>query len=526
LARFRYASQEEKRETFSLGIHPGLWDACAQVYFSAFSKEIPPNVSYMMVRWKDFVADSQQMPEEPLWCHVELWENPGKDGLIRGKFHVFDRQGRFVAAECEMKPIREDMFRLMADMDKTGLEKHDRRKAGLKPALQDGDPQAVLQQYLHQKIAAILQMPLSELDIKEPLSNLGMDSLVALELRTAAEKDMGIEIPLEELIQGTSIVNLTETILLKQLHHEECSAETHKRLLETQSLASLHPSEKAGDISAEKTERDLWFAHRKVNPESKLRLFCLPYGAGGASLFRSWQEKLPDDVEVCPIQLTGRENRIKSKPVENIAELTDMLELVLKPELDRPYAFYGHSMGALIAFQLACRLQSCAVRPAHLFVGGFASPAMPNPYLARIIASFRDMGFQGIPNPREVSRLSEKEIEALREKIREMRRDISATGNISQFSILNSQFFADMKIVESYVHQEGELLGLPVTAFHGKDDSCVSLNETEAWKSLTAAAFNLHILQGDHFFLHEKQSQEKMLTIIAEELTPLLKFRN
>ncbi|OQX05350.1 MAG: hypothetical protein BWK80_52280, partial [Desulfobacteraceae bacterium IS3] len=107
-----------------------MWDACAQAFFSAFSKEISPNASYMMVRWKDFVADSQQIPEEPLWCHVELWENPGKDSLIRGKFHVFDRQGRFVAAagECEMKPIREDMFRLMADMDKTGLEKHDRRK--------------------------------------------------------------------------------------------------------------------------------------------------------------------------------------------------------------------------------------------------------------------------------------------------------------------------------------------------------------------------------------------------------------
>src|SRR4051794_21932580 len=91
-----------------------------------------------------------------------------------------------------------------------------------------------------------------------------------------------------------------------------------------------------------------WVAHYQPNPHARLRLFCFPYAGGAASIFRNWQQSLPAGVEIFPVQLPGRENRFKQPPFTSLALLVETLAHVLNPYLDLPFAFFGHSMGALI----------------------------------------------------------------------------------------------------------------------------------------------------------------------------------
>src|SRR5205807_1716438 len=101
----------------------------------------------------------------------------------------------------------------------------------------------------------------------------------------------------------------------------------------------------------------LWLPSLGKHPQGCLRLFCFPYAGGGASLFRSWSERLPPEIEVCPVQLPGRETRISEQPFSQLGALLDPLMHILLPHLDRPYALFGHSMGALISFELARMLR-------------------------------------------------------------------------------------------------------------------------------------------------------------------------
>src|SRR5687768_10798540 len=94
-----------------------------------------------------------------------------------------------------------------------------------------------------------------------------------------------------------------------------------------------------------------WIAYTRPNPHARLRLFCFPYAGGGASIFRRWSDELPPSVEVCPVQLPGRENRLREPPFTRIDPLVRALAHALRPNLNRPFALFGHSMGALIGFE-------------------------------------------------------------------------------------------------------------------------------------------------------------------------------
>lgn len=92
-----------------------------------------------------------------------------------------------------------------------------------------------------------------------------------------------------------------------------------------------------------------WLAFHVPAPASWVRLFCLPHAGGSASLFRTWQAELGQDIEVCPVQLPGRENRLREPPLRALPDVIAPLVDVLAKHTDKPYALFGHSMGALLA---------------------------------------------------------------------------------------------------------------------------------------------------------------------------------
>jgi surfactin synthase thioesterase subunit len=124
--------------------------------------------------------------------------------------------------------------------------------------------------------------------------------------------------------------------------------------------------------------RSRWVQVSRARPGARLRLVCLPPAGGGASRYRGWPALLPDDVEVVSVQLPGRENRFNEQPIESMEELVDQLVEGLASYLTRPFALFGHSMGALIAFELIRRLRPSGVAPVHLFASGCRAPHLPS----------------------------------------------------------------------------------------------------------------------------------------------------
>ena len=119
-----------------------------------------------------------------------------------------------------------------------------------------------------------------------------------------------------------------------------------------------------------------WLAYREVNPRARVRMFCFPYAGGGASAYRGWAGPLPPDVEVCPVQLPGREGRLRDAPFDHPEPLVQALADALQPYFQGlPFVFFGHSMGAMLGFELARELRRRGQSlPLHLFVSGRRAP--------------------------------------------------------------------------------------------------------------------------------------------------------
>lgn len=239
-----------------------------------------------------------------------------------------------------------------------------------------------------------------------------------------------------------------------------------------------------------------WLTNYCRNPGASLRLFCFPYAGGGASVFRTWGESLPASVEVCPVELPGRETRLKEAPFTRLVSLVDALLPALLPHLDKPFALFGHSMGALVAFELARELSSQnAPGPVSLFVSGSGGPqtlgARPSLY--------------------------DRSDPELRERLRRLNGTPKAVLDHEELMRLILPIIrADLAVCETYTYEDSAPLSCPILAFGGMQDRLVTPERLKAWGDQTRSAFSHWMLPGDHFFLHS--AQRLLLWILAGEL--------
>jgi medium-chain acyl-[acyl-carrier-protein] hydrolase len=239
-----------------------------------------------------------------------------------------------------------------------------------------------------------------------------------------------------------------------------------------------------------------WIACPKPKNRSGLRLFCFPYAGGGSSIFRSWADDLSPEIEVCPVLLPGKDDRLLELPFTQFWHLIETLAQVLQPYLEVPFAFFGHSMGGLVAFELARELRrKNAPSPAHLIVSATRAPHLPNP-----VASFNVDSDVAI-------------IEALR--------SFNGTPEwVLQDNELMQELLptirADFQLVKDYTYLAEAPLDCPISAFGGGQDELVTQEHIEAWKKHTNKFFAMRMFQGSHLFLHEKRSL--FLSSISQEL--------
>lgn len=243
-----------------------------------------------------------------------------------------------------------------------------------------------------------------------------------------------------------------------------------------------------------------WFEYRRPNPQARLRLFCFPYAGGGASLFRNWANALPQSVEVCAVQLPGREGRLNEEPFTSLEPLVQTLAEVLAPYLNMPFAFFGYSMGALIGFELARQLSAEAgLSPRHLFVAAHRAPQLPD----------RRVPLHRLPDAAFIQRLGSLN-----------GTPVEILQNAEIMELLLPLLRADFTICETYACSTGSPLNCPISAFGGIDDDTVKREELLAWKAQTRDNFTLRMLPGDHFFV--QRSRQALLEAVSQDMLQLV----
>lgn len=229
-----------------------------------------------------------------------------------------------------------------------------------------------------------------------------------------------------------------------------------------------------------------WVARfHKRNPYASIRLFCFPYAGGSATAFARWASLLPQGIEVCPVQYPGRENRMAEPPLTDVGEMARLAAAALAPYFDMPFAFFGHSLGALVAYEMARELQRAGgARPRHLIASAHRAPQVPSrrePTWQLGDADFKRRLQELNGTPKEVF-----EHEELLELVLPLLR-------------------ADFQLAETYTHQPGRApLDCPVTVFGGTSDSDITEDDLNAWAEVTRGGFRLKMFEGDHFFIHTR----------------------
>ncbi len=231
------------------------------------------------------------------------------------------------------------------------------------------------------------------------------------------------------------------------------------------------------------TSNRAWVRIPKVTGNSKLRLFCFPYAGARSHVFREWIGAFSNGIETCLVLLPGEDFRENCVPSPE--ELVPMLVSGIRPHLDRPFAFFGHSMGAVIAFEVLRSLQrDSGMTAVHLFVSARVAPAL---------TSFTTM-LHNLPRAELIAQL--KILNGTPPEILE---------STEVLELLLPRLRADFQLNETYSYCPGAPLLCPITAFGGAEDSHATAEEMLPWRNCTSAAFSFTLMPGDHFFLHTRQ---------------------
>jgi len=242
---------------------------------------------------------------------------------------------------------------------------------------------------------------------------------------------------------------------------------------------------------------EIWLSRQRTRQAPpRMRLFCIPYAGGGAQIYRAFSKSLPIDVEVCAVQLPGREKRFLERALDNVDAIVDQLAPVIGAEVDLPYAIFGHSLGALVGFELVRRLRSEGrPPPVRLFTSGHRAPHLPDP----------DPPIHHLPDAEFI------------EELRELNGTPQAVLESPELlELVLPTLRADFAAAETYDYRSEAPLCCSITALGGTSDDKVSPEALQGWKEHTSGDFEFHLLEGDHFFIHQRH--EDVMRILRDRV--------
>lgn len=238
-----------------------------------------------------------------------------------------------------------------------------------------------------------------------------------------------------------------------------------------------------------------WMYQPERRPQARLRLFCFPYAGGAAPIFRPWPQSLSEDIEVMALRLPGKELRLREQPYRSVDEVIANIVPALRPLLDKPFALFGHSMGATLAYELSKVLINDDIKPQHLFISACRSPITPR----------RKKTMHNMPH---------NEFRSVLQKMNGTPQTILNDDEL--FALLEPGLRADLEVIEKWGYSSVPPINVPISVFYGENDQEVFPGEVQGWKQVTNEACRLHRIDGDHFFMHSHE--EVMLKVIQQAL--------
>lgn len=228
---------------------------------------------------------------------------------------------------------------------------------------------------------------------------------------------------------------------------------------------------------------------RSLSEDANLRLFCFPFAGGGGADFRSWRSHLPESIDLCPVILPGREDRLTEPSFTNMEALVEGLCEALDPLLSQtPYAFFGYSMGSWIAYALTQELYRRGKSlPQVLLVAARKAPHLPD-------------------SPPLISTLPDEQmIVAIQERYQAIPKLLLENPEILNLYLPSLR--ADFQILNTYRWPQHPPLPIPIHGFYGIEDSLTPIEMMEAWGIHTSQDFSLVGLPGGHFFLRDSRAE-------------------
>lgn len=281
---------------------------------------------------------------------------------------------------------------------------------------------------------------------------------------------------------------------MTDIHERIAALPPDKRAVLLQRLKQK-TGQSVADAPSLQTSSDGWIVRYRQNEQASLRLFCFSYAGGGASVFRPWADLLPSGVEVCCIQLPGHEYRLGEPAYTRLTLLVKELADAIYPYLDRPFAFFGHSMGALVSFELARQLRRTHDRhPVRLCLAAYRAPQLPNP----------NIKIYHLPS--EVFKVVLR-ADGIPERILQ---------NEELMQAMLPTLRADFELCDTYRYTDEPPLACPFSLFGGLEDVRVGAADLEAWRIHSSVPSNFLQLPGSHFFLHS--AQDLLLAAIVQDL--------
>jgi|RhiMetdeSRZDD1v2_1073273.scaffolds.fasta_scaffold11376_4 acyl transferase domain-containing protein/surfactin synthase thioesterase subunit/acyl carrier protein len=321
------------------------------------------------------------------------------------------------------------------------------------------------------------------MDIRQPLNDLGLDSLLSINLINRLEPPLAVSIPIVKLLQGPSVEQLVDE-LFPDL----------SKSIETATMPEYPQTSKIIGNG--------WLVFPKPNIAAQMRLFCFPFAGGGASTYRSWVESLQASIEVVAIEPPGRASRIHEKPLDTLDAFLDTLVPAMLPYLDKPFAFFGHCLGGLTLFATArILLNEHNLPPHHLFVSG----ARPPHRLLRY-GPFEEQLLSQLTQHKKFDPflpMYEQPDEVFVEIIRHF--NIGATEDFLNDPDLRRLMLPTIRgefaMSSHYRFAPEPAWDIPITCFTGLDDPYVTREDAVEWSRYTRVAFRLHMRGGAHFIV-------------------------
>lgn len=230
----------------------------------------------------------------------------------------------------------------------------------------------------------------------------------------------------------------------------------------------------------------MWFIN-KPGLSPSLRLFCFSYAGGSAASFLSWQTLVGPQIEICAVQLPGRGTRLREAPSSSLPSLVREISLAIEQKDQLPFAFFGHSLGSLLAFEVA---RYCAWRgqrqPLHLFVSGCAAPQHRSP-------------------PQGLHLLGDEELLDVLRRYNGTPAEILSNRDLMELALPIIR--ADFALVDGYTYSAAPRLQMPISAMGGKADEGVTPEQLASWASETTRDCKVTMYEGGHFFINDVAQQ-------------------